>query len=180
MINKLSTITAAVVLAGSPAFSQDAYSWSTDWTGGYIGAQLGYANVGTSLAGVDGGDFIGGIIAGYDYDFGTWVMGGGLDYDMSSIDLSGAAKVENVFRAKLRAGYKIDAGLLYATAGWARASTDTLGDSDGYLIGAGYDYQMSGGYSLGGEVLYHKFDDYNKTGVDVDATTFQLRAAYRF
>jgi outer membrane immunogenic protein len=34
--------------------------------------------------------------------------------------------------------------------------------------------------SLGGEVLYHEFDNFKDSGVDVDATTFQIRANYRF
>lgn len=180
MLNKITYIAGALAVTAAPAFAQSAYTSSDNWTGGYIGGQLGYADVDTSLNGVDGSDFIGGLIAGYDYDFGTWVMGGGIDYDMSSIDLSGAAEVENVLRAKLRAGYKLDSGLLYATAGWARADTDTLGDSDGYLVGVGYDVKLEGGYTVGTEVLYHKFDDFNGTGIDVDATTVQLRLGYNF
>lgn len=35
-------------------------------------------------------------------------------------------------------------------------------------------------FSLGGEVLYHEFDNINNTPVDVDATTVQARATFRF
>lgn len=87
-----------------------------DWTGFYVGGQLGWAWVDTDFANVDGDDLIGGIVAGYDHDFGTWVLGGGLDYDFTDINLSGVnASVEEVFRAKLRAGPKIGRGLLYGT-----------------------------------------------------------------
>ena len=50
-----------------------------DWTGGYIGAQLGYGDVDTDVDGVDGDGLIGGLIAGYDFDFGSYVVGAGID-----------------------------------------------------------------------------------------------------
>ncbi len=153
---------------------------SPNWTGFYVGGQLGYANVDTNVAGVDGDDFIGGIVAGYDYDLGNWVVGAGLDYDFADVDLGGAASVENVFRAKLRGGYKIGNGLLYATGGYANADTDTLSDDDGYFIGAGYEHLIANQFSLGGEILYHEFDNFNSTGIDVEATTIQLRGTFRF
>lgn len=153
---------------------------SPDWTGPYIGAQLGYGNVDTNIPGVDGDDFIGGIVAGYDYDFGQWVLGGGLDYDFADINLGGATKLENVWRAKLRAGYKVGNGLAYATGGYANADTSTLGSDDGYFIGAGYEHLVGQNFSVGGEVLYHAFDSFNSTPIDVEATTVQLRGTFRF
>ncbi len=152
-----------------------------DWTGFYAGGQLGYAWVDTDLAGIDGDDIIGGFILGYDYDLGNnWVLGGGLDYDFADIDLNGAGSLENVFRAKLRGGYKIGDGLIYGTGGYAWADTDTLGDEDGYFLGAGYEHMVTDNISLGGELLYHQFDDFGNAGADVDATTLQARAAFRF
>ena len=53
---------------------------SPDWTGFYGGAEIGFANVDTNVAGSDD-DVIGGLVAGYDYDLGEWVIGGGLDVD---------------------------------------------------------------------------------------------------
>jgi hypothetical protein len=154
-----------------------------DWTGFYLGAQAGYADVEANVPGISGDGVIGGIIAGYDYDFGTFVIGGGLDYDFSDINIATAPPaltLENVFRAKLRGGYKIGDGLLYATGGYAQADTDLLGSEDGYFIGAGYEHLISDQFSIGGELLYHEFDSYGGTAVDVDATTFQLRGAFRF
>ena len=64
--------------------------------------------------------------------------------------------------------------------GYAWADTDNLGDDNGYFFGAGYEHMITQNVSLGGEVLYHKFDNFGTAGVDVDATTVQARAAFRF
>jgi len=158
-----------------------AASVAPNWTGGYLGAQIGYGDIGTSLKGVEGDGAIGGLIAGYDYDLGNWVIGAGLDYDWTGIELEPAAvEVEEVMRVKLRGGYKIGNGLAYLSGGYAKAKTDVLGNDDGYFVGAGYEHRLSDRFSLGGEVLYHKFDDFNDSGIDVDATTIQMRAAFRF
>ncbi|MEO0751954.1 MAG: outer membrane beta-barrel protein [Pseudomonadota bacterium] len=151
-----------------------------DWTGFYGGVQLGYANIDTNVPGVDGDGFIGGLIAGYDYDFGTFVLGGGLDYDFSDITLTPGVNVDNVFRAKVRGGVELGNGLLYATGGYAQADASLLGTEDGYFIGAGYDYLINDQFSVGGEVLYHEFNNYGPTTIDVEATTFQIRGAFRF
>ncbi len=150
---------------------------SGNWTGGYIGAQVGYGDFTLGAASGDGA--IGGITAGYDYDLGNWVIGAGIDYDFADVTLGGIA-VENVARLKLRAGYDTGPGLVYVTAGGAQAYTDVAGDDTGYFVGAGYEHMLNESFSIGGEVLYHEFKDFNGTGLDVDATTLQLRAAYRF
>lgn len=150
-----------------------------EWTGPYVGAQIGYANVGSSAAGVEGDGVIGGIVAGYDWDLGDWVIGLGLDYDFANIDL-GPATLENVLRVKARGGRKVGSGLIYGTAGYAHAYTDTLSDDGGFFVGAGYEQPVSDQFSIGAELLYHEFSDFNGSGVDVDATTFELRGLFRF
>jgi len=149
-----------------------------DWTGFYVGGEIGWADVDTNVSDGDD-DIIGGIVGGYDYDLGDWVIGAGLDYDFADIDAAPGVSLEDVFRAKVRGGRKIGNGLLYATGGYAWADTDTLGDDDGYFIGGGYEHRINDRFSLGGEVLYHEFDDFNG-GPDVEATTVQLRGTLRF
>lgn len=193
MIQKLTLATAALALATAPALAGSpdpapvepiitapAPVALPDWTGFYVGGQIGYGNVDTNVAGVDGDGLIGGIVGGYDWDLGNWVVGVGADYDFADIGLGGAADLEEVWRLKTRAGYKIGNGLAYATAGYANADTDNLGDDDGYFIGAGYEHLITQNFSLGGEVLYHEFDNFNSTTVDVEATTVQLRGTFRF
>jgi len=183
------TLAAAPALAGSPQPVIEEPSLGAavpvvdpgpDWTGFYGGAQLGYGDVDTSVPGVSGDDFIGGLTLGYDYDLGDWVVGGALDYDWADITLAPGASVENVFRAKLRGGYKIGDGLIYATGGYAEVQTDTLGDDDGYFIGAGYEHLIADNFSLGGEILYHDINNFNSTPTDVEATTVQVRGTFRF
>ena len=168
MFKKIALATAALALATAPAFAGSPaptieepilaapapVATSPDWTGFYVGGQLGYGNVDTSVAGVDGDDFIGGLVGGYDWDLGNWVVGVGADYDFADISLGTAADLEQVWRLKTRGGYKIGNGLAYATAGYANADTDTLGDGDGYFVGAGYEHLITQSFSLGGEVLY--------------------------
>lgn len=187
-LGAISFLAAAPALAGSldepefvaPPVAPVVVDRGRDWTGGYVGAQLGYADVDTNVSGVDGDGAIGGLVAGYDYDFGSYVLGAGIDYDFADIGLGGAATLEEVLRLKLRAGVEAGPTLIYATGGWARAYTDNLGSDDGYFVGAGVEYPVTDVISLGAEVLYHAFSDFDGSGVDVDATTVQAKVNYRF
>ena len=195
-MQKLLSLFAVAALASSPAFAGSAgepvgdfapetpapaaLQSSPDWTGFYGGIQLGYANVDTN-AGSDDDDFIGGLTAGYDHDLGDWVIGASLDYDFTDIRIAGTTTdLEQIFRAKVRGGYKIGNGLLYATAGYANADTNNAGNEDGYFIGGGYEYLVSDHFSIGGEVLYHEFNNFDSTSTDVEATTVQVRGTFRF
>ncbi|MEO1639399.1 MAG: outer membrane beta-barrel protein [Pseudomonadota bacterium] len=158
----------------------------TDWTGFYAGGQLGYGRLDSSS--IDDEDdpagAIYGVHAGYNYDFGTLVLGGEVDYDLTNIEIdSPASEVDSVARAKVKLGYDAGQVMPYFTAGVARvATTDDLdGDTDGSFAGLGVSYLLSDNLILGGEVLQHQFEDFvDNDGVDVDATTLSLRASFRF
>jgi opacity protein-like surface antigen len=119
MFKKFTLATAALALAsapalaGSPAPATDdpvlaapvPVATSPDWTGFYAGGELGYGNFDSSL-GSSEDEVLGGLVAGYDWDLGNWVVGAGADYDFAGGD------VDQIFRAKLRSGYKI--GPLFA------------------------------------------------------------------
>jgi outer membrane immunogenic protein len=154
--------------------------YSGDWTGAYVGGQLGYGDVGGDI---DANGEGAGLHAGYNWDFGGWVLGTELDHDFANIDLGGDDEIDGITRLKLRAGADMGRTLVYATAGAAHA-TATVGGQDlsdtGYFGGVGVDYQLNDRWVLGGEVLSHKFDDFDNSGVDVDATTASVRASFKF
>ncbi|MFM2355185.1 MAG: hypothetical protein RLZZ528_921 [Pseudomonadota bacterium] len=153
----------------------------TDWTGAYGGAALAFGDA--TAGATDGDGELYGLRAGYDYDFGNFVLGGGLDYDFASVNIGGGSSIDNVMRARLRAGVDLGQTLLYATGGVARAEA-TLGgvsQSDtGMFGGVGADYRLSDSMTVGAEVLMHQFDDFNGTGTDVDATTAGINVGFRF
>lgn len=149
-----------------------------DWTGFYGGLNLGYGDVDGSGA-ADGDDTTYGVHLGYDYDFGDFVLGGEIEFDDADIDLNGAAETQSVARLKLRAGYDLGRTMVYATAGAAQLKT-SIGDDTGEFFGIGLAYQATDSFTVGAEVLEHRFDDIGGTGVDADATTFNLRGSFRF
>lgn len=164
----------------APVFSPAPVTASSDWTGFYTGLQLGYADV-DGPGTLDGDDNTYGFHAGYDYDFGNWVVGGELDYDKADVELGGGvAEVDSVARLKFKGGYDLGNTLVYATAGVARADT-SVGDETGPFAGLGVSYKVTERYTVGAEVLQHRFDDLGGVaGNDVDATTFNLRGSLRF
>lgn len=192
------TLTAGAGLAGgmdepqtTPAPAQPApapmpVSMGGDWTGFYAGGSLGYGDVsGSTTIGDDVDGLIYGAHAGYDYDFGNFVVGGEFEIsgaDISDESLTPALDVDSVTRLKVRAGYDAGAFLPYATAGYAMLSTSgQIDDSDdGYFYGIGMDYKLRDNIRLGGELLQHEFDDYAGSGIDVEATTIAARMAFEF
>ncbi len=153
---------------------------SHDWTGLSLGGQFGYGRVDTENPDLDAGDALYGVKGYYDYDLGNYVVGGGLQYDATDIDL-GPATVDGIMRAGGRVGADLGRTMAYGTAGYAKAFTDSssIGDSNGYFAGVGVETMVSTNVSVGGEVLYHKFDDFD-TGLDADATTANMSLNYRF
>lgn len=183
----------AAAFAGSPSFEPapapavaapapaPVYNTGTDWTGAYAGFQLGYGDADASGGTTATGDgLLYGIHGGYNYDFGSFVLGGELDYNFSDIALSGGAgDIDNIGHAKLRAGYDLGNTLLYVAAGYAQIDT-SFGDDNGTFYGVGADYRFNQNWTVGGELLAHQFDDINGTGTDLDLNTLNLKASYNF
>lgn len=186
---------ASPALAGGPVavepeptvtpIAQPIIASGMDWTGAYAGVQLGYADVGSSVEGLEGDGMIGGIHAGYRWDLGSIVAGAEVDWDKADVDLGDpvGGTLDDVARLKLMVGTEIGRSLVYGTVGAAHASATIEGEDfsdNGWLFGAGFDYAVNDRWTVGGEVLKHKFDDFDGEGIDIDATTVKAKVALRF
>ncbi len=159
---------------------------SADWSGFYVGGQLGFgrtdmdisSTIGEGSAGFgEGSGALFGVHAGYMYDFGRVVAGAELDWDQAQIDLEGVefaeeagelGSIDSIARAKLRLGYDAGRFLPYVTAGLARASFDfsdpeadaALSDTgNGHFFGIGAVYAVNDRFTIGIEALRHDFGD---------------------
>ncbi len=171
---------APVAVAPAPA------PMGNDWTGFYAGGQLGYGKLSSDqIADTDDPEgAIYGVHAGYNYDLGSIVLGGEVDFDLSNIEAEDpATEVDSVARLKAKLGYDAGQFMPYLTAGVARLQTAGAldGDTDGSFAGLGLSYLATDSLIVGGEVLQHQFEDVaDASGVDIDATTLSLRASFRF
>ena len=156
-------------------------SFAGDWTAGYAGLGVGYGDVDLSAGLPGGNNSIYGIHGGYDYDMGDWVIGSELEYARTNIDVgNGASTLDNVFSLKVKFGYDFGPALGYALVGGTRAYTNNIGNDTGGLYGLGLAYQVNPQWTISGEYVRHYFDDFNNSGIDVDADAVSLRASFRF
>lgn len=156
---------------------------SADWSGFYAGGQLGYGDVNSKPAAVDGTGALGGVHAGYRYDFGQFVAGAELAYSAANIDLGATGKLDNLTQLKLLGGYDMGSTLVYATVGAAHANANLAGinQSDtGYLFGIGVDYAINDQWTVGAALDHNRFNNFGSTGTDLRANTAQIRVGYRF
>ncbi len=201
VIRALALTTGLAALATAPAFaggpttvapepviipaSEPYVAPGIDWSGAYVGGQIGYGDTDTTGGALDGHGMLGGVHAGYRWDMGSFVAGVELDHDAANIDLgvTPGDTLDAVTRLKLTAGTEMGSALLYGALGGAHASA-TVGGADlsdnGYFLGAGVTYALTDSWTVGGELLQHKFSDFDGSGVDLDATTVTARVGFRF
>lgn len=164
-------------VAAPPAAVPPPMPAGRDWTGGYLGARLGFGDLGS---GVSGSGAIGGLYAGYLYDFGGFAAGVEAGYDAARINVNLGGRLEEVARIGLRAGPTLGDVFFYGTAGAARAKVSTVGSDSGWYGGLGAEVALDPNWSVGGEFLHHRFRNFNGTGVNVTANTLQARVSFRF
>ncbi len=165
-------LAAALTLVAGQALSED-------WTGAYAGFSFGYADADGS-SGAGGSDFGFGPLVGYDYDFGSFVLGGELEYNRLNLDLGrGEGSLDSMARLKIRGGYDFGSALGYVVVGTSRA--DTSGDNDTAAVyGIGVAYPISERFVISGEALRQDFDDLPDSGGGLDTNVFNLRTTFRF
>ncbi len=163
------------------------------WTGFYIGGHLGGAfNDNSNIFGGPGGftdgngsgnngRFLGGVQAGYDYQFApNWVLGVEGQYSWLGSDNNnnfvGTGFAFNSNRREIssvtgRLGYTWGPAMLYFKGGYAYSdSSDTMnfagapitgfsrGSRDGYTLGGGLEYMFAQNWSAKVEYMYYDFD----------------------
>ncbi|MDS9468645.1 porin family protein [Paracoccus sp. MBLB3053] len=151
-----------------------------DWSGFYAGVQYGKGNAELSYAGESAdSDFDAyGVHGGYMRDFGSFVLGGELDYNRISMD--DTDEDGDLWRLRGRAGYDMGKFLPYATLGVAQLEADDLSET-GITYGIGADYMINDKFTVGAEYTRNDFSDVaDVDGADLDTDLFQIRAAYRF
>ena len=177
-----------------PAAVVAAYNWS----GFYIGAMGGYG----SETDAGSGGFGGGTV-GYNWQLpgSQFVFGVEVDAAGASIKDSFAVEVDvgvpGTFETKInsfgsvtgRAGFAIDAALLYAKGGYAWANNkatlsvvgipETFSDSkshSGFTIGGGLEYMFTPNWSAKGEYMYTSLgsETYNIAGGPLDSPNIDL------
>jgi outer membrane immunogenic protein len=202
MRSGLVAIAVALALVTSAADSADMYSSYSpavattgySWIGPYLGGNLGYrwGTLSNSGAKIDG--IAGGIEGGYNWQLGSFVLGGETDLQLS--DASGIFanyKFSNPWFGTLRgrAGFAINNILYYGTVGLAygRGRVNLGGSQEdnlhgGWTAGAGLEVGLTRNWSARAEYLYLDFGSatYALTGMSNDLTANLLRFGvnYRF
>jgi len=184
------------------------------WTGFYIGAHAGYAwgegrfsasaAPGTLTDDIDGG--FGGLQAGYNHQFGQFVLGlevdgsyGDIGHTYSGAGGSLSSSIDWMGTARVRAGVAFDRALIYATGGFAWANNEIKASSGGFsysqdkvhtgwALGAGVEYAFTQNISAKVEYLYMDFGKENyfsnlaAGGIDFDGHIHTVKAGinYRF
>jgi len=150
-----------------------------NWTGGYVGAELGYGRASSSLNPDDASGVIGGLFAGYNHNFGGFVLGAEVGIANTRLRFDDGSRINNYARAGLRFG--VDAGdfMPYATAGAVRART-SIGSDNGTFAGVGVDYLLTPQVAIGAEVLAYRFRDFAGTTLDSNARSAAVRMSFRF
>ncbi|WP_165929076.1 outer membrane protein [Shimia isoporae] len=175
-MKKATTMTAAAVAASllaAPAFAHD-------WTGFYAGGQLNYSD--DSIAGSSATSWNGGVQAGYNHDFGGWVVGGEAEMKFPGSDLGGA-KFNDSIALKARVGYDLNGTLVYGTIGGVRGNMGLGGvdvSSNGLVYGIGVERPLSGNWTVGAEVLQSEYSNFASSGSSFYDTSASVRVNYRF
>ncbi|WP_170573661.1 outer membrane protein [Ruegeria atlantica] len=151
-----------------------------DWTGFSFGLELGYALdvEGTSSP-------IYGAKLAYDYDFGSFTIGYIFQYTRLEQDIDAGFELVSYTRLGARGGIDRGLNLFYASAGYAEIDTHAAGntnpgDGSGYFVSLGYERFIREKLTVGAELMYSEFSDFNREFRDVDLTALAFSVNYRF
>ena len=162
-----------------------------NWTGFYIGGHIGGGFPGDNSLQGNGGRFMGGVQAGFDYQFApNWVIGAEAQYSWlgggnnNGVLFPGGTLIttsnkEQIGSVTGRLGYTWGPALLYGKGGYAWRDNPNLGVAlggtpvafatdgnrkDGYTLGAGLEYMFAPNWSAKAEYQYYNFGKTTFTG----------------
>ncbi len=179
--------------AKAPAVVSPAYNWS----GFYIGAMggFGWGGSDSDASGGFGGGTIGynWQLPGSQFVFGVEVDAAGasikdsITEDIGGILLTTESKINSFGSVTGRAGFAMDAALIYAKGGYAwanhKASISALGTTfsdsqthSGYTVGGGLEYLFTPSWSAKAEYMYTSLggETYNLGGLPLDSGTLDF------
>jgi outer membrane immunogenic protein len=167
----------------APAYTAPAVVYN--WTGFYIGGHVGGAFAGDNSLVSSDARFMGGVQAGFDYQFApNWVLGAEAQYSWLSGGnnnngvlfpggtLVTATNADQIGSVTGRLGYTWGPALLYAKGGYAwrdgnniaatvagvpQAFTTDGNRKDGYTVGGGLEYMFAPNWSAKAEYQYYNF-----------------------
>jgi outer membrane immunogenic protein len=201
----MATAAAALAITISPASAADIMRGSSfgpaaapvvgyNWSGAYIGANLGYQWGSATHSNTSPNGVAGGIQGGYNVQMGQFVFGAETDFQLSDAsDRFANWKYSNPWFGTLRAraGYAMNNILFFATlgmaygggrvdpGGWAESNTHV-----GWTVGGGVEVGLTPNWSAKVEYLYVDLSDqyYVALGgsTGFESSVFRLGVNYRF
>jgi outer membrane immunogenic protein len=162
------------------------------WVGPYVGLNLGYQSA-TATNANDLNGITGGLQGGYNWQFGTFVVGAETDLQGSDADGRFAPwQFSNPWFGTLRGrvGYAMDSVMLYATFGLAygggRIEMNGVRESNlhvGWAAGGGMEIGLTPNWSVKAEYLFVDLSDqryvlFGNTGFE--SSILRLGVNYRF
>jgi outer membrane immunogenic protein len=178
----------------APAYTAPAVVYN--WTGFYIGGHVGGAFAGDNSLVSNDARFMGGVQAGFDYQFApNWVLGAEAQYSWlgggnnnNGVIFPGgtlvtASNADQLGSVTGRLGYTWGPALLYAKGGYAwrdgnnigvtaagvpQAFTTSGNRKDGYTVGGGLEYMFAPNWSAKAEYQYYNFGDTTFTSGPAD------------
>ncbi len=155
-----------------------------DWTGSYAGAALGFGGVNAPGGNDDAkGTYIA-LDLGYRRDFGMVVLGGEISLTKNDLGVDGNSdQINSSSAAQVMLGADLGQTLIYVSSGIARANASVSGSTGvgtGYTIGLGADFMLNDKYTVGGELVSSKYNDFRNSGVALEDTSIGMKAGIRF
>ena len=196
----LGAVAGSALLLSAPVFAADLnepvpaapyvapVSTAFDWTGAYVGADVGYSWANKrSARNKDSDAVVGGVFAGYNYQIQNNIVVGG----EGEVAYGGADPLATWTGAiRGRAGYAFDNILVYGTVGGLVGQGEMkLGSGSetrthvGYQVGAGIEAALTTNVTARAEYLYTDTNnrDYGSGDKgDLDGNTVKLGVGYKF